>query len=72
MKEIKTIHFADLESNGECVAIIRAKKGCVGICLSSFENGDVEVIVGPEVVKQIIAGLEEGLRTAVREVASNP
>jgi hypothetical protein len=72
MKEIRTIHFVDMESNGEGVAIIRAQKGCVGLCLSSFENGDVEVFVGPEVVKQIIAGLEEGRLASVTEVTVNP
>jgi hypothetical protein len=72
MKEIKTIHFVDQESNGECVAIIRAKKGCVGLCVSSIENGDVEVFVGREVVKQVIAGLEEALLASAREVAVNP
>jgi hypothetical protein len=64
MVEIGNIPFTDAESNGEGIVIIRAKTGCVGLCLSSFQNGDIEVFLAPEKVEQIIAALKEAVLAA--------
>jgi len=64
MKEISTIPFVDLESKDEGIAVISAKKGCVGLCLSIIENGDIEVFLAPENAEQVIAALKEGLLAA--------
>ena len=64
MIEIETIRFVDIQSKGEGIAIIRAKEGCVGLCLSSFENGDIEVFLGPENVEKLVAALKEGMLVA--------
>ncbi|MBA2227962.1 MAG: hypothetical protein WHU94_16315 [Thermogemmata sp.] len=64
MQQISQIPFLDAESKGEGIVIITARKGCVGICISSRENGDLEVFLPPEKGEQLIAAITEALMVA--------
>jgi hypothetical protein len=64
MKEIATIRFVDCESNGDGVAIIRAKGGCVALCLSSAENGDAEVFLSVGDVDNVLGALSRAKSVA--------
>ena len=70
MKEIATIQVIDLDSKSNVVAIVRAGKGRVGICLSIREDGDVEVVLKPEDCGRILQALHHALTAATTSIAS--
>jgi len=65
MHEVATLRFSDVTTGGESLAIIRAADGLIGICLSSLDDGDVEVFLAPNSTRQLIAALQ-----AAQEMAS--
>jgi hypothetical protein len=64
MKEVRTIPFLDIETRSEGVAIIRATQGCVGICLSLSEDGDIEVVLDIKHVHDLVIALKEAAAAA--------
>ena len=64
MTNIRTITFFDLESRGETVAIVRAHRNSVALCLSARKNGDVEVLLSPDDADQLVKALQQALLTA--------
>jgi hypothetical protein len=64
MREITTIRCVDAAKKTEGVAIVRAKKGCVAICLSAADDGDVEMSLSPQDVERLLEALKQGLSVA--------
>ncbi|MGB9774922.1 MAG: hypothetical protein ACPL4I_13070 [Bacteroidota bacterium] len=52
-----TIQFYDIESGNEAIAVIRAVKAGVGLCLSIKDDGDVEVFLSVSDCKRLAEAL---------------
>ena len=61
MKEIETLKFVDAEAEQQVVAVIRAGKGTVGLCLSIADDGDVEVFLTVEDCQSLVAAINQAL-----------
>jgi len=64
MKEIATINLVDAQSRDRASAIVRAAAGQIFICLSSMQDGDVEVAFGLEEAEALSSAIEEAIRAA--------
>ena len=64
MKPIAGLNFHDLEENCEAYAGVRASPGKVAVVLSLMSNGDTELIVTPQIARELAAALEAGAKHA--------
>jgi hypothetical protein len=56
--EIATVSFKDLNSNDQALAIVRADKGVLALCLSVERGGDIEVIFEKAEFHKLLATLQ--------------
>jgi hypothetical protein len=67
MKEIATVSFNELESSTDALVIVRAGPGCVAICSSLNEDGDLEVVLGLQACKALMEALSRAMLAAAVE-----
>ncbi len=65
MKEIATIRFVDVETEDDGAAIVRSEFGCVGLCLTLMQNGDIEVFLNPSDAEQLSSALNQAIEIAI-------
>lgn len=53
----QTLTFTDLDDGAESVVIVRPVPGGVGRGLSKREDGDIELLMPPEVAEQLVTAL---------------
>jgi hypothetical protein len=61
MREIATIQFFDSESGGEAIAIVRAGREQIALCVSLEKDGDVEVFLRIEDCESLVKALEQAI-----------
>ncbi len=61
MEEVRTIQFVDAETKESAVAVVRVAMGIVGFCLSLEEDGDIEVFLGVDDCRTLVAAINEAL-----------
>jgi hypothetical protein len=64
LKDVATIRFQDNASRGEGVAVIRAGKGLLALCLSLADDGDVEVVLHAKDSRKLLAALQRASEIA--------
>jgi hypothetical protein len=65
MRDVATLKFSDVSTGGESLAIIRAAGGVIGLCLSSRDDGDLEVFLAPDSTRELITALQTALEMAL-------
>ncbi|MGH9966427.1 MAG: hypothetical protein ACREBG_01140 [Pyrinomonadaceae bacterium] len=64
MQEIATITTIHAESGEEAVAVIRAAKNLISVCLSLMHDGDVEVVFKLEDGRSLLEALHKAIAIA--------
>jgi hypothetical protein len=65
MRDVATLRFSGPTTGGESLAIIRAAGGAIGLCLSSRDDGDLEVFLAPDSTRELIVALQTALEIAL-------
>ncbi len=66
MQDIGTISFTDLGGSGEGVIVIRASSTRIGLAISLESDGDIEILLKPEDVTQLLVALQRAIDASVR------
>ena len=66
MDQVATLRFVDRDSNGEALVIVRAEEGCVGLAVSTLQDGDTEVFMPLETCMNFTEALAVGSSAADR------
>jgi hypothetical protein len=70
MQQVETIKFADLDSRDEALVIVRAERGCAALALSLMQDGDIQVVLGPNELDRVIEALQKA--RAIVNGSANP
>jgi hypothetical protein len=64
LKQIATLVFREPESGEECIVIVRAGGGQVGLALSRHDSSDTEVFLPADLAERVAEALRTGARAA--------
>jgi len=64
MRDVGTVHFSDMDSNDEGIAVIRAAPKLIALALSLRKDGDIGVAMTPQDCRVLIDTLTRAVLLA--------